>query len=164
MKSATVQILALVFLALGLVLWNPGPARAQLTLEEKLDKLCQDGNSTACFEMGERFRTLDRDNKKALVYYIKACEMEYYTGCTNAGILTVIKGDQYSDFSKRNKIWKEAAGYFKRACDVEESNACSNLGLLKYKEGRIGPAKKYYKKACDLGNNIACGLLEKLER
>jgi len=161
-KSATVRIFALLFLVMAMGIGGPAPVQAQLTNEEKLEKLCEEKNSAACFTIGERFRTLDRDNKKALPYYIKACELEYYTGCTNAGILTVLDGETYSNIPKRNEIWKQAGGYFKKACDVEESNACSNLGLLKYKEGRIGPAKKYYKKACDLGNNVACNRLEAL--
>lgn len=129
----------------------------------KLEKMCQDGNSFACFTIGEKLRTLDRNNKDALVYYVKSCEGDWMTGCTNAGILKTLEGETHGDYQKKMKIWKEAGEYFKKACDAEENNACSNLGLLKYKQGRTSSAKKYYKIACDLGNNVACGLLEKLK-
>lgn len=125
--------------------------------DQKLEEMCQGGNSFACFTIGEKKRTLDRDNKKALEYYRKACDGGWITGCNNAGILIQMQGAQYS------KYWKEAAKYFEKACDKDESNACFNLGSLKYREGRASSAKKYYKKACDLGNSMGCENIKVLE-
>lgn len=127
------------------------------TNDEKIEKMCQEGNSFACFTIGEKKRTLDKDNNKALEYYAKACDLGWITSCNNAGILTQMKGAQYS------KQWKEAAKFFQKACDEDESNACFNLGSLKYREGRASSAKKYYKKACDLGNGMACENIKVLE-
>ena len=41
------------------------------SLEEKTEDLCDQGNSTACFKVGERYRTLDRNNKKPLFIILK---------------------------------------------------------------------------------------------
>ena len=37
------------------------------SLEEKMEGMCGKGNSTACFKVGERYRTVERDNKKACI-------------------------------------------------------------------------------------------------
>ena len=105
-------------------------ALAQQPREEKMEALCQEGNSTACFKVGERFRVVERDNKKALIYYIKACDDGYMTGCTNGGILLAMKGTPYS------KDFKQARKMFDKACEAGEDQSCFNLGTLNYKEGR----------------------------
>jgi len=128
------------------------------SLEEKMEDLCGEGNSTACFKVGERYRTVERDNKKALVYYIKACDDGYMTGCTNGGILLAMKGTPYS------KQFKQARKMFDKACEAGEDQSCFNLGTLNYKEGRQKKAIKYYKKACDMGNQGGCAKEKRLRR
>tara|TARA_Y100001960_G_scaffold273811_1_gene302333 strand:+ start:856 stop:1320 length:465 start_codon:yes stop_codon:yes gene_type:complete len=128
------------------------------SLDEKLEDLCGEGNSTACFKVGERYRTVERDNKKALVYYIKACDDGYMTGCTNGGILLAMKGTPYS------KQFKQARKMFDKACEAGEDQSCFNLGTLNYKEGRQKKAIKYYKKACDMGNQGGCAKEKRLRR
>ncbi|QPJ62565.1 MAG: sel1 repeat family protein [Candidatus Nitronauta litoralis] len=135
-----------------------------LDRDAALEQKCQEKNSFACFTIGEKLRTLDKNNTEALKYYVKACDGGWMTGCTNAGILKTLEGETHGDYQTKMKIWKQAGKYFTKACDAEENNACSNLGVLKYKEGRTSAAKKYYKKACDLGNNLACGLYKNLEK
>ena len=133
-------------------------ALAQQTREEKMEALCQEGNSTACFRVGERFRTVERDNKKALIYYIKACDDGYMTGCTNGGILLAMKGTPYS------KDFKQARKMFDKACEAGEDQSCFNLGTLNYKEGRQSKAIKYYKRACEMGNQAGCAKEKRLKR
>ena len=133
-------------------------ALAQQTREEKMEALCQEGNSTACFKVGERFRTVERDNKKALIYYIKACDDGYMTGCTNGGILLAMKGTPYS------KDFKQARKMFDKACEADEDQSCFNLGTLNYKEGRQSKAIKYYKRACEMGNQAGCAKEKRLKR
>ena len=94
--------------------------------------------------------TLDRDNKSALVYFIKACDSGHMTGCTFGGNLMQNTGKQYSP------QWKKATKMFQKACEAGEDAPCYNLGSLKYKEGRASRAKKYYQKACDMGNQSGC--------
>lgn len=135
-----------------------GTSAQEKTEEEKMKSLCEEGNSTACFRTGERFRTVDRDNKKALVYYIKACDSGYMTGCTNGGILLAMKGQPYS------KEFKQARKMFDKACEAGEDRACFNMGTLNYNEGRQKKAIKYYKKACDMGNQAGCAKEKRLRR
>ena len=133
-------------------------ALAEQTREEKMEALCQEGNSTACFRIGERFRTVERDNKNALIYYIKACDDGYMTGCTNGGILLAMKGTPYS------KDFKQARKMFDKACEAGEDQSCFNLGTLNYKEGRQSKAIKYYKRACEMGNQAGCAKEKRLKR
>ncbi|MFQ5482998.1 MAG: tetratricopeptide repeat protein [Nitrospinaceae bacterium] len=152
LSSAIFVLGFLVSLILGL----GGNAAAQT--DEQMNGLCEKGNSLACFKVAEKFRTLDRDNKKALEYYLKSCDGGWITACNNAGILTQMQGQQYS------KYWKKAAKLFQKGCEADESNACFNLGNLKYREGRASTARKYFKMACDLGNQGGCNNLDNLSK
>jgi uncharacterized protein len=120
--------------------------------------LCEKGNSTACFKMGERYRMIERDNKTAAEFYVKACDSGYMTGCTNGGILTLMKGTPYS------KEFKQARKMFTKACDAGEDPSCFNLGTLNYKEGRQKKALQFYLKACDMGNKAGCAKHKRLSR
>jgi len=126
--------------------------------EEKLEGLCSKGNAYACLQIGDRYRMLDRDFKKALVYYIKACDGGDMEGCTNGGILLAMKGTPYS------KQFKQARKMFVKSCEAGESRSCFNLGTLNYKEGRQKKAIKFYKKACDMGNQGGCAKEKRLRR
>ena len=119
---------------------------------------CDDGNSAACFAMGERYRVIERDNKTALEFFRKACDADYMTGCTHGGILLFISGKHSS------AQWKEAKKMFQKACDAGEDPSCFNLGTLSYKEGRQKRAIKYYKKACKMGNKPGCVREKRLKR
>ena len=144
-----------IFVALSLGFFASGALAQQ---EEEMEALCKEGNSTACFKLGERYRILDKDNKKALKYYVIACDAGYMTGCTNGGILLAMKGTPYS------KEFKQARKMFDKSCEAGEDPACFNLGTLNYKEGRQSKAIKYYKKACDMGNQGGCAKEKRLKR
>lgn len=152
------KLIALFFLSICLIALPGTAAWAEDDEEMKgLKKLCEEKNDSACFRIGEKFRILERDNKTALEYYLKACDTGHLDGCTYAGILTAAKGKQYSP------EWKKAAELFQRTCDQNQEMGCFNLGALKYKEGRQKAAIKYFKKACDLGHQTACSNLKNLE-
>ncbi len=143
------------FLFSGLV--NPAWAEDD-PIVVKLKELCEQGNGDACFRIGERYRTVELDNKTAKDYHMKACDGGHITGCTHAGILIQMTGQQYS------KQWKQAAKLFQKGCDVKSDKACFNLGRLKYKEGRQKAAIKYWTLSCDYGNEIACQNVKKLKK
>ena len=125
----------------------------------KIRSACdKDKNSSACFRMGERYRTVDRDNKTALKFFRKACNADYMTGCTHGGILLFMSGKHSS------AQWKEAKKMFQKACEAGEDPSCYNLGTLSYKEGRQKRAIKYYKKACKMGNQGGCAREKRLAR
>jgi hypothetical protein len=124
----------------------------------KLRSACKDGNSAACFKMGERYRIIERDNKIASEFYVKACDADYMTGCTNGGILLFMQGTHGSS------NWKKSKKMFQKACDAGEDPACFNLGTLNYKEGRQKKALKLYQQACKMGNQNACAREKRLSR
>ena len=144
-----------IFVALSLAFFAAGALAQE---QEELAALCKEKNSTACFKLGERYRILDKDIKKALKYYVIACDAGYMTGCTNGGILLAMKGTPYS------KEFKQARKMFDKACEAGEDPACFNMGTLNYKEGRQSKAIKYYKKACGMGNQGGCAKEKRLTR
>ncbi len=116
--------------------------------DEKLLKLCdEENNAFACFQVGEKYRILDRDNKNALIYFEKACAGEHILACVHQGNLVQNQGQQYSEH------WKKAAKLFQKACDAELDAGCFNLGSLYYREGRAKKAQKFYQKACDFNKD-----------
>jgi TPR repeat protein len=123
-----------------------------------LETKCAEGDSRSCFLMGQRFRTVELDNKTALTYYVKACELNDMDGCNIGGILTQQNGLQNS------KDWKDAFKLFAKACAAKHDSACANIGSLKYREGRQKAAIKYYTMACELGNEIGCANTQRLKR
>ena len=125
---------------------------------KSLKTKCEEGVSRSCFLMGQRFRTVELDNKTALAYYVKACELDDMDGCNIGGILTQQQGLQNS------KHWKEAFKLFEKACIAKHDSACANIGSLKYREGRQKAAIKYYTMACELGNEIGCANTQRLKR
>lgn len=125
--------------------------------EDKLLKLCESGNSVACFERGKKYVSLDKDVKSAIPLFRKACEADHMGACIHGGIYIQRSGKQYS------KEWKEAAKMFEKACEANEDAACFNLGALKYREGRQSAALKWFEKACKMGNQPACGNVVKLK-
>jgi len=143
-------IIAIAIIAISIVLSPQFTFAEEDEMVVKMKTLCEEGNGTACFKMGERFRVIEQDPKSAVPYFIKACDVDYFTGCTHAGILIQSQGLQYS------KQWKQATKLYQKACDAKSDRACFNLGSLKYREGRQKASAKYYKIACDLGNQQAC--------
>ena len=119
---------------------------------------CEKGNGRDCFKIGERYRVIEMDNKSSIPWHLKACDVDYITGCTHAGILIQMTGKQYSP------QWKRAAKLYLKGCDAKSDKACFNLGQLKYKEGRQSAAKKYWKLSCDLGNPVACANFKRISR
>ena len=121
-----------------------------LAEEDRLLKMCNEGNSVACFTRGKKYVTLDKDTKNAIPLFRKSCAADHMTACLWGGNLIQNTGKQYSP------QWKEAAKMFKKACEAGEDGGCFNLGSLYYREGRASKAKKLYEKACDMGNKPGC--------
>ena len=56
----------------------------------ELAKECESDNGDACFELGWFYhdeRTAEQDYTKALFFFEKACRLDVWTGCSNAGII-----------------------------------------------------------------------------
>ncbi len=126
---------------------------------EQLKSLCQEKkNADACFDLGEKYRVVDMNNKSALDYFQQGCELKHMTSCVHAGILTQAKGAQNSP------EWKKAAEFFEIACNEHHDKGCFELGALKYREGRAKKAAEYFKIACDYGNKVACDNAKNLQK
>ena len=124
----------------------------------KTRSACDDGNSAACFKLGERYRVVERDNKTAIEFFRKACEADYMTGCLFGGNLLFMAGTHGS------AKWKEAKKMHQKACDADEDGSCYMLGQITYREGRQKKAIKYYKQACKMGNQGGCAKEKRLKR
>jgi len=152
------NLITSIILTAGIFLLTFNPAWAEDDPQvKKLKSLCEEGNGDACFHIGERYRTIELDNKTATGFFLKGCDGGHITACTHAGILIQMTGKQYSP------EWKQAAQLYEKGCDQKSDKACFNLGMLKYKEGRQKAATKYWTLACDLGNAIACQNLQLLK-
>ena len=151
------KLIILTVLAVSIFIQAPGIWAEEDEITQKKRALCEEEkNSAACFQMGEYYRFewsrygKTQDQKTALNFYIKACDDGYMTGCTNGGILLVMKGTPYS------KEFKQARKMFIKACEAGEDPSCFNMGSLYFKEGRQKRSQQYYLKACDMGNNAGC--------
>lgn len=152
------KIIILTILVTSVLIQASGVWAEEDELTKKTRALCDEGNSTACFKLGERYRVIERDNKTALGFYTKACDGDYMTGCTNGGILLIMRGTPYS------KEFKQARKMFNKACEAGEDPSCYNMGSLNYKEGRQKKALQFYLKACDMGNSAGCAKHKRLSR
>ena len=153
------KFILLTILAVSIFIQAPGIWAEEDEITQKKSALCEEEkNSAACFQMGERYRIIEQDYKTALNFYTKACDAGYMTGCTNGGILLVMKGTRYS------KEFKQARKMFTKACEAGEDPSCFNMGSLFYKEGRQKKSLQYYLKACDMGNQAGCAKHKRLSR
>ena len=152
------KFILLTILAVSIFIQAPGIWAEDDERTKEKRALCEEGNSAACFQMGEHYRIVDQDQKTALNFYIKACDDGYMTGCTNGGILLVMKGTPYS------KEFKQARKMFIKACEAGEDPSCFNMGSLYFKEGRQKRSLQYYLKACDMGNSAGCAKHKRLSR
>lgn len=154
LKGKTVKkILFLILFSFALstfALVNFAYAVKSMDTVESLTPLCDKDVFHSCFKIGEKYRVLDKDEKKALPFFEKACNGGHYTACSHAGILLMKKGTPYS------KEFKKATKYFALACENKHDKACFNLGSIKYKEGRQKKAIKWFDVSCELGNQFGC--------
>lgn len=135
------------------------PGFAEMVDTEQLKVLCTEKKQAdKCFELGEKYRVVEMDNKSALEYFILGCDLDDMTSCVHAGILTQQKA------TVNTPEWKQAGDFYKKACDQHHDRGCFNLGSLKYKEGRSKQAVEFYKTACDYGNRTACENFKLLQK
>ncbi|GHR00894.1 hypothetical protein VN1244_01070 [Helicobacter pylori] len=97
------------------------------------------------------YGVIKKDLKKAIQYYVKACELDYDGGCLV--------------LSTRDKLVnkQEVFQYFSKACELNSGSGCGALGSL-YEYGRgveknLTKATQFYSKACDLNYKFVCSWL-----
>ncbi|MGL2411519.1 tetratricopeptide repeat protein [Helicobacter pylori] len=97
--------------------------------------------------IGEENPRLKERLKKAIQYYVKACELDNGNACL--GILL------RSYDGKVNK--QEVFQYLSKACELNSGSGCLMLGGLYRKDFK--KAAQYYSKACDLNDEFGCSTL-----
>ena len=127
--------------------------------DEQMKAFCTEKkDADQCFALGEKYRTVDMNNKDALEFFVLGCNLSHMTSCVHAGILTQLKGVQNSS------EWKQAAEFYEKACEQHHDKGCFNLASLKYREGRAKKAMELYQLACDYGNKMACDNAKRLTK
>nr|WP_314166223.1 tetratricopeptide repeat protein [uncultured Campylobacter sp.] len=143
---------------LGSLAFGAAPKEQVKDFEQK----CKAGDFKACGAVGTFYsiptelggKASDRDYKKALYFYEKACNGKSYGAC-------VIMGTMYVEGKGVKKDYKKAIELFDKACDGGHADGCSNLGVM-YEYGKgvkmdMTQAMGYARRACDAGSWAACG-------
>lgn len=133
------------------------------SLRKQYEQKCKAGNLEACGDAGAFYKNpteffwggaSDRDYKKVLYYYKKACDGNYYAACSDLGAM-------YFDGKGVKKDYKKAVELYNKACDGKFADGCNNLGHM-YAHGKgvkmdMTRAMGYARRACDAGSWVACG-------
>ena len=91
---------------------------ASATDEQKksFEKECNNGDTISCYNMGLMYDYGDgntaEDDKKALGFYLKACDKNYYDGCSKAALL-------YEEGKNVKQDMKEAFKLYSKACGAD---------------------------------------------
>ncbi len=131
-------------------------------LRKQFEQKCEAGNLEACGYAGTLYKhptvfganASDKDYKKVLYYYKKACNGNDYIACSDLGIM-------YENGEGVKKDYKKAIELFDKACNSGIEYGCNNLGKM-YAYGKgvkidITRAMGYFRRACDASSWMACG-------
>ncbi|KAJ8686502.1 hypothetical protein QAD02_022296 [Eretmocerus hayati] len=101
-----------------------------------------------------------RDYGEAIKYLKRGCELNDYTGCANAGIVSLASKEVQGN--DRVNVIKNAIKMLEKACTEKVEKACFFLSGA-YNSGIEGVVEadgistyKYAMKACEYGNFLAC--------
>ena len=127
------------------------------TLEKgSFKQACEEGNRVACHNVGLMYDYGDgdilEDDNKAIEFYIKACNQNYYASCTRAAFLYEEGKDVEVDMKKAFKLYT-------KACGGDDGLACHNVAVYYSKSDNEALKKlaiNFYDKACDNGNADSC--------
>lgn len=139
---------------------------ASVTDEQKksFEKTCKEGNAVSCYNMGLMYDYGDgstaEDDEKALGFYIKACDKNYYESCSKAAVL-------YEEGKNVQEDMKEAFKLYSKACGGSDGFACHNVAVYYFKMKTEAMKKisiAFYDKACDDGYSDSCIYLGRMYR
>ena len=114
---------------------------------------CEAGDGTGCARYGEQFRYNDwHDERVALDYSARACELGAPWGCYSAGTIL-----DYGDADGVARDVVRAARYFGVGCELGLGDACEAAARL---DG-LDPATKaaFEQRACVHGDSLSCEFL-----
>ena len=96
---------------------------------------CNNGDARACFSEAKTYDN-NKDDKKALEFYNKACGLDYAIGCNKAGEKYLAKKDN-----------ENAKKLYSKACDLNHHESCVSYGEIYENEGDCDKAGEIYKDA-----------------
>jgi len=112
---------------------------------------CQAGSAPSCALLGhiyEKGEGVNADDKKALIYYKKACDARDIDGCTGWGYM-LSKSDNAEE-------QRQSVGILRQACDAGNGRACSGLGQQARLRRDWTTAAKEFDRGCRLNYSRAC--------
>ena len=127
------------------------PLQASGQDAERLRLSCDDGNATACYNLGHMYEPGEgatRNLARAASLYEQACDGGSALGCSNLGGL-------YFDGEGVSRDFPRAASLYQQACDSGYAVGCHNIGFM-YEHALGVPqnsarAASRYETACDGG-------------
>ncbi|MCG3024811.1 tetratricopeptide repeat protein [Helicobacter pylori] len=130
-------------------------AKDYIQAKKCFEKACDLKYGGGCYWLGAFHEsgggTVKKDLKKAIQYYVKACELNEMFGC-----LSLVSNSQIN----KQKLFQ----YLSKACELNSGNGCRFLGDFyengKYVKKDLRKAAQYYSKACKLGVQEICEMLE----
>lgn len=117
---------------------------------------CDKGNAEACFYTGAEYaqgKGVPSDKKKAIEFFLKACDGGVPDGCNTSGVLTE-RGD-----GNVKKDYALAVQYFERGCLMGHDDACSWAVDMRKNEHEVRDLVRtgmLYEKGCLAGSPFAC--------
>ena len=122
---------------------------------------CTNGNAVSCHNMGLMYNYgdgVDKDELKALEFYTKACDENYYESCSNAANL-------YEESQMVKQDMKKAFKLYSKACGGGDAKACHNVAVSYSKQkGMKAISVAMYNKACEGGYAESCIYLGRIYR
>lgn len=118
---------------------------------EECNTQCQAGNAPSCATLGhiyEKGEGVNADDKKAFIYYKKACDAGDIDGCTGWGYML-----SKSDNADENR---QSVTVLRKACNEGNGRACSGLGQQARLRRDWAAAAKDFDRGCALNYSRAC--------
>ncbi len=132
--------------------------------KKQFEEDCNKGDTISCYNMGLMYDygdgTIAEDDEKALAFYIKACDKNYFKSCSKAAVL-------YEEGKGLKQDMKEAFKLYSKACGGGDAFACHNVAVTYSKSDNKAlknVAIKFYDKACDAGYAESCIYLGRMYR
>lgn len=153
-KTLSLFVVSSFLLAFG------GVSYAADTELQKAEKECKQGDINQCYEAGYILANGDDEEaKRALPYFLKACENNLGIGCFSAG--TSYEEDDNYAIKGLKKSNEKALYYYSLGCNLDNGESCERLGSffekgIKVKKSYVIAAKMYMK-ACTIGSEFEFG-------